>query len=296
MLASQPRSAVSASMERALGGSPDLLKEYKTPLGDPGLFGPGSPVWQVHADLPAMLIGGIASLMFQTLHPLAMIGVAEHSNYRDDPFGRLKRTARFVGGTTYGSRPFVEQLVGEVKRVHTRVRGVAPDGRPYEAGDPALLTWVHTVEVWCFLRAYQRYSNRPLLRVEKDRYLDEMSEVAVLLGARDVPRSVNEVRTYLREVRRELVVTPQALEAVRFLRATPLSGPKPAEVIAHRIVSNAAIEELPSYARRELGLPRPGPISRAHARAAAATFGVVLRWAIGPSAVLATATDRALAG
>jgi uncharacterized protein (DUF2236 family) len=288
------RAVLTTGMQRALGGAPALLDEYRGPAGDPGLFGPGSPVWRVHADLPAMLIGGIGSLMLQTLHPLAMAGVADHSNYQHDPYGRLRRTARFVGGTTYGSRAFAEQLVGEVRGIHRRVHGVAPDGRRYDANDPALLTWVHTAEVASFLRAYQRYSNRPLLRVEKDRYLDEMSQVAVMLGARDVPRSVIEVREYFARVRPTLAASPAALEALAFLR-TPPAGSRPGEVIALRVVTSAAVHELPGFARRALGLGRPMPIAAANARAAAVTFGVLLRWAIGPSVVLQLATERASA-
>jgi uncharacterized protein (DUF2236 family) len=288
------RAALVSGVSRALGGAPGLLEEYGTPAGDPGLFGPGSAPWQVHADLPAMLVGGISSLMLQTLHPLAMAGVAQHSRYREDPFGRLQRTARFVAGTTFGSRALVDQLVGEVRQVHRFVRGVAADGRPYSADDPALLTWVHTTEVWSFLRSYQRYGPRPLLRVEKDRYLAQMREVAMMLGARDVPGSVAEVRAYLRDVQGELEATPDAFEAVRFLR-TPV-GEGAGDVLAHRIVSGAALDLLPPFARRALHLGRPTPIVKAQARTATATFAVLLRWAVGPSLVLATATERSLAG
>lgn len=286
------RSLVVAGVNRALGGPPGLLEEYRDPVGDPGLFGPGSAPWQVHADLPAMLIGGISSLMLQTLHPLAMAGVAEHSRYQEDPFGRLQRTARFVAGTTFGGRPLVEQLVGEVRRVHGCVRGVAPDGREYSADDPDLLTWVHTAEVWSFLRSYQRYGTRPLLRVEKDRYLAQVAEVAMMLGAHEVPASVSEVRDYLRAMRDELDVTDDALAAVRFLR-TP-QGESTAERVAHHVVTSAAIDLLPSFARQALGLGRPRPLARAQVRASAATFSALLRWAVGPSVVLATAIERSL--
>jgi len=130
--------------------------------------------------------------------------------------------------------------------------------------------------------------------VEKDRYLAQMSEVALMLGARHVPSSVTAVRTYLRDVQGDLLVTPEALEALHFLR-TPFGGGA-AEALAHRVVTAAAIDQLPEFARRALGLGRQTPVGRAQARTAAATFAVLLRWAVGPSEVLATATDRALAG
>lgn len=285
------RRLLASGVTTALGGPPGLLEEYQSPPGDPGLFGPGSPTWQVHADLPAMLVGGLSSLMLQSIHPLAMAGVAEHSSYQVDPFGRLQRTARFVAGTTFGSTDLVTMLVGEVQRVHGFVHGTAPDGRPYSADDPELLRFVHTAEVWSFLRSFQRYGTRPLLRVEKDRYLAEVAEVARLLGARDVPSSVSEVRAYLRDVRDDLVATPASLEALHFLRE-PL-GSRPHEVLAHRVVVDAAADLLPSFAREILGLPRTSPIGRLCVRSATTSLAVLLRWAVGPSVVLAAATERA---
>ncbi|MCU1488898.1 MAG: hypothetical protein JWM85_303 [Acidimicrobiaceae bacterium] len=292
------RRAALAGVREALGGEPGDLDEYRGPAGDPGLFGPGSMVWAVHADLPSMLVGGFSALMLQTLHPLAMAGVAGHSRYREDPLGRLRRTARYVAGTSFGGAPLVEQLVGEVRRVHARVRGVAPDGRPYSADDPELLTWVHSTEVWSFLRSYQRYSLRPLLPTEQDRYLDEAAVLGDLLGAVDVPRSRRQARAYFRRMEAELSATPQAHEAISFLR-TPLAG-RPADVIAHRVVSEAAIDLLPAFARRQLGfgplhplasgvLPGAGPVPT---RVAATGFAFLVRWAVGPSAVRAVASRR----
>ncbi|HWD23875.1 MAG TPA: oxygenase MpaB family protein, partial [Acidimicrobiales bacterium] len=211
------RRRIGGAIRRNLGADGEDLGEYAVGRGDPGLFGPGSPVWSVHGDLPAMLIGGFAALMTQTLHPLAMAGVAAHSNYREDPTGRLRRTARFIAGTTFGGTAFAEQLVAEVRRVHQRVHGVAPDGRRYAASDPDLLTFVHVSEVASFLASYQRYGRRPLLRIEKDRYLDEIAVVAEMLGATGVPRSVAALRRYQSQIIPELARTPQASDALSFL-------------------------------------------------------------------------------
>lgn len=283
------------------GGSSEPL-ELDEPEGDPGLFGPGSLAWQVHGDLGCMLIGGFSALMLQMLHPLAMAGVAQHSAYRQDPLGRLRRTARYVAGTTYGGMPLVERLVAEVEAVHAHVRGRAPDGRPYRADDPRLLAFVHTSEVWGFLAAYQRYAPRPLLRREKDAYLAEVALLAELLGADEVPRSVAEVRAYFRAVRPELAATPEAREAFRFLR-TPV-GRSPADAVAHRVVSEAAIDLLPRFAKERFGcttlprrltagvVPGAGPLAT---RATAAALATGLRWAIGPSAVREAAAVRARA-
>ena len=123
---------------------------------DPGLFGPDSITWRVHGHR-SMLVGGLRALLVQALHPLAMAGVAEHSSYRTDPLGRLARTGRFVATTTYGTTDAAERAIAGVQAVHGRVRGVALDGRRYDASDPALLSWVHNVEVESFLTAYRTY-------------------------------------------------------------------------------------------------------------------------------------------
>jgi uncharacterized protein (DUF2236 family) len=216
-----------------------------------GLFGPESATWQVHADL-AMFVGGLRALLLQTMHPLAMAGVAEHSDYRDDPWGRLRRTGQFVGITTFGSEAEALAMIERVRRIHDHVSGTAPDGRTYEANDPHLLAWVHVTEVDSFLRAYQRYGQGSLSSSDADRYVAEMAVVARLLGADDVPESVAEIDAFFQRVRPELTVTREAREAVGFLLAPPVAlAARP----AYAVISAAAIGLLPPWARRKLWLP-----------------------------------------
>jgi uncharacterized protein (DUF2236 family) len=281
---------IERGVRRSLGDSPGAIDDYARPLGDPGLVGPDSMAWKVHADLPGMLIGGFAALMFQTLHPLAMAGVAAHSRFREDPLGRLQRTARFVAGTTFGAMPFVEELISEVTAVHKRVRGFAPDGRPYSAADPELLTFVHVTEVSSFLAGFQRYSPRPLLRVEKDQYFSEVAEVARRLGATKVPTSLNEVRAYLEEILPELTRSAQSEEALEFLRR-PV-GTERSDAIAQRIIVSAAADLLPRPIRALITPSSLIPGRRAGIVAAAGSFAVVTRWAIGPSPVVACSLTR----
>ncbi|HVB04648.1 MAG TPA: oxygenase MpaB family protein [Acidimicrobiales bacterium] len=287
------RRHLSAAVRRALGASPGELDEYREPAGDAGLFGPDSIAWRVHADLPAMLIGGLSALLHQTLHPLAMAGVAAHSRFREDPYGRLQRTARFIAGTTFGATPFAERLVGEVRAVHERVRGTAPDGRRYSAGDPALLTFVHSTEVWAFLRSYQRHSPRPLVRAEKDRYLAEVAVIGERLGAERVPRDVAAVRDYFRAVAPELAFAAEAEETVRFLlhpRAATVG-----EAAGYRVLLAAAVALLPPEARRQLRFsPLRGLLTPA-STVAANVVAHSLRWSVGPSAVAAIARARVAA-
>jgi uncharacterized protein (DUF2236 family) len=221
---------------------------------DTGLFGPESVTWRVHGT-PAMIIGGMRALFLQTLHPLAMAGVAEHSDYRSDPLGRLQRTGDFVTMTTYGTTARANDAIERVKAIHQRVRGTAPDGRRYDAADPHLVCWVHATEVDSFLAAYRRYGGGPELSAEdQDRYVDEMSTIAVRLGADpdEVPRSVPELRGWMRSVRPELRYGPQARSATRFLLAPsiPVLTRPP-----HAIVAAAALGLLPPWARRLMWLP-----------------------------------------
>ncbi len=167
----------------------------------------------VHADLPAMLIGGVTALLLQTLHPLAMAGVAEHSSYQEDPLGRLRRTASFVGVTTFGTVTEAEAAIAQVHRVHRRVKGIAPDGRPYSAADPELVTFIHVAEMASFLASSQRYGSRPLTPEECDRYYEEVAPVALALGATWAPRSAAEVESYFLRLRPDLYAGPQARAA-----------------------------------------------------------------------------------
>ncbi|MGH9294361.1 MAG: oxygenase MpaB family protein [Acidimicrobiales bacterium] len=290
------RRAVGASVSSTFddSGRERRLGSFFAPAGDPGWFGPDSIAWAVHGELGPMLIGGLSSLMLQTLHPLVMQGVADHSGYRKDPFGRFRRTADFLAATTYGSDEMAWRAVHEVRRIHARVSGVAFDGRPYSAADPDLLTYVHVTEVWSFLRAFQRYSGRPLLLSEKNRYLSEVAVVARRLGALEVPQTTEQMRSYLRAARGELVATPAAKEAIAFLRR-PVGRSIP-ERAAHLVVIEGAIDLLPSFARRRLGVIRPGLYRRAGVRPAGAAVSVALHVLLGESPLLAAARHRATAG
>ena len=160
-------------------------------------YSKGSPFEQ-------FLYGGFASLMLQSLHPLAMAGVVQHSDFRTDPVGRLNRTVAYVLATTYGSTEAAEKVIARVRRIHPLVHGVADDGRPYRADDPELLTWVHIAEVRCFLAGYEAFGAPPLTAAERDQYYWETARLARRLGADDVPETAAEVAAYLKRLRPEL--------------------------------------------------------------------------------------------
>lgn len=249
----QFRNSVAHALDQRIGGT-TAEERRDAIIATPGerLFAPDSPVRVVHADL-SMLVGGLRALFLQSLHPLAMAGVANHSNYRDDPWGRLQRTADFLGVVTFGPKDWAEQSIAAVRRIHERVQGHAADGRPYSANDPHLLLWVHLAEVDSFLAAHRAFG-RPLLSpAEQDRYVAEMALVAESLGADTPPRSVAELRAALAAFAPELRSTKAARDASRFLIVpVGLSAP---ERLGYAPLLSAAVSLLPLRARFMLRLP-----------------------------------------
>ena len=186
----------------------------------PRWFDEDRPIRRVHADA-SMFVGGLRALLLQSLHPLAMAGVAEHSDYRGDPWGRLQRTSTFLAVTTFGTATDAQRAVDKVRGIHRRVTGVAPDGRRYAAGDPHLLEWVHIAEVDSFLLAYQLYGAHPLDQRGRDGYVADTARVARALGVVDPPRTERELTERIEAYRPELTSTQSAREAARYLLLTP---------------------------------------------------------------------------
>ena len=272
------RTQVRRRVRRSLGITGEVRPACDDP--DDAYFPPGSITRQIHSDLPAMLIGGMAALLFQMLHPLAMAGVAEFSNYRQDPLGRLERTATFLGTTTFQSRDEAEAAIARVRSVHRRVAGTARDGRPYSADDPSLIAWVHAAEVRSFINATLAYGPRPLSAPDQDRYVSEMARVALALGAVDVPRDVAELDAYFDAVRPELRFTREARTARNFvLRGV---GRWPHEVTTYGLLVFAAQGVLPPWARRQLHLASVPAGDRLAVRPAARAFSTALRWVAAP--------------
>lgn len=251
--------------------------DFTSPKGDPGLFGPDSLCWRIHGDFSSMLIGGISALLLQALHPLALAGVWDHSNFRDDLLGRLRRTGQFVAGTTFASRQDAEWLIDRVKRIHLQVVGNAADGRPYAASDPQLLTWVHVAEVYSFLQAHLRYLNPQLSGAEQDSYYAEIALVAERLGAQDVPRSRAQIASYLNDMQKQLCCDQRSREILRILRNAPAPSALAAPV--GKLFLHGAIDLLPCWAQELLGL-HSGALQRQLVRGAVQGITPVLRWAV----------------
>ena len=247
---------------------------------DPGVrwFADDAVVRTVHGDA-SMFVGGLRALLLQALHPLAMAGVVGHSGYKGDPWGRLQRTSRFIAMTTFGPADQAEALIRRIRRIHDTVKGTAPDGRPYAANDPHLLSWVHLTEVDSFLFAHRRFGSVSLTPEQQDQYVAEESFVAAKLGVLDAPTTVDELREQMRSFRPELAGTPDARDTARYLLFTP-----PLPLVArpgYGLIAGAAIGTLPGWARRMLRLPPPVPVAD---RVVGALVGQIatrtMRWAI----------------
>lgn len=203
------------------GSSKSSLEEFASPAGDLGLFGPESVAWKVHAHFTAMMVGGLSSLIVQSLHPRALAAVWDHSDFRGRLKERLGRTAYFVAATTYGSEALAMGAIRKVNAIHAQITGIDLKGNPYVANEPALIQWVHLVEVRSFLSAYQHLSKQALSATECDAYVREMSRVGHLLGAKDLALSVESLDTQLRAYQPTLVFDERAQEIWRVIKAYP---------------------------------------------------------------------------
>ena len=214
---------------------------------DNALFTPDAVIWRVHGDVTTMMIGGVTALLLQMLHPAALAGVWEHSSFRNDMLGRLRRTARFIAVTTYADSALANAAIDRVRVVHEHVRGVLADGTPYCASDPELLAWVHVCETIGFLDAWIRYREPTMSRADQDRYLAEASVVALRLGADPVPQTRAEAEALIQRFRPQLV----GGNRVRAVAAMIVDQPSKSLIAApaQRLIMEAAVDLMPGWAK-----------------------------------------------
>jgi uncharacterized protein (DUF2236 family) len=256
---------------------------------DVGLFGPESVTWRIHGD-PASLIGGLRALLIQALNPRAMAAVDQHSDFRTDPWGRLRRTSEYLTATTFGDTATAHRWAARVRAVHRRVHGIDPvTGRAYRADDPELLLWVHAVEVESFLLAYRQYAG-PVSDDDADRYVGEMVRAAELVGltAKEIPASIVELRDYLDAVT-GLALSPAAKEGMRYVLAPPMPlAARPLWAVA----ATAAVAILPEEVRGLYGL-RWWPIATPAVRACVYGLLRIFNVAVPPPPPVREAMARA---
>jgi uncharacterized protein (DUF2236 family) len=243
----------------------------------PRWFEAGSPIQRVHGDA-SMFVGGIRALLLQSLLPLAMAGVMDHSGFEGDPWGRLQRTSYFLAVTTFGTAADAEKMVAAIRAVHEKVVGTAPDGRPYAASDPHLLRWVHVAEIDSFLTAHQRWGSEPLDAAGRDTYVAQTARVAEALGVVDPPRSEAQLAEQLAAYRPELEGTPAARRTARFLLLEP-PLPLPARV-PYAGLAASAVSLMPVWSRRQLRLPYLPVTERVLVGATGTALTRTIRWAM----------------
>jgi uncharacterized protein (DUF2236 family) len=265
-------------LERVAGDDAHEARDRIHHAPGPRWFTAADPVQRVHGDA-SMYVGGLRALLLQSLHPLAMAAVADHSAYRTDPWGRLARTSTFLAETTFGRVEDAERAIAVVRAVHTHLSGTTPDGRPYRADDPHLLTWVHVAEIDSFLAAHQAYGARPLSAAEADTYVAQTAGVARRLGAEHVPTTRAELAATLEAFRPELQRTDAAMEAAEFLlHRPPVTG---AARAGYAVLTRAAVASLPRWAREPLALPDHPVRDATLGRVAGHTVTRGFRWILG---------------
>lgn len=253
-------------------------------------FDPDSPIGRVHGDA-SMFVGGIRALMLQSLHPAAMQGVADHSGYRGDMWGRLAQVANYLAITTFGTERHAEQMIAAVQRAHATVTGTMPDGTSYDASDPHLLKWVHVAEIDSFLSAHAAFGQHPLLPAERDEYVAQTALVVGRLGVPDPPTTEAELVQVLADYRPELRGTEAAHEAISFLVFHP-----DLPIIArppYLCFVGGALGLLPPWARAELRLPRRPVGEKVVLPALGHAVTRTVRWAMAPGHEQARSLQRA---
>jgi uncharacterized protein (DUF2236 family) len=273
-----PRTALAKAVRDRIAGS-NFEEAHAAIWHTPGerWFHESDAIWRVHADT-SMFVGGIRALLMQSMHPVAMLGVSEHSGFRGDPWGRLQRTSTYLATTTYGAVEDAERSIRIVRAIHGRVTGTAPDGGSYRADDPHLLLWVHVAEIDSFLQAFRAFGGSTLSSTEADDYVRQTGYVAEKLGVVDPPQSVAELEALLQAFRPELRGSVPAQEAADLLlKDPPLPGPAK---IGYAALAAGAVSILPPWVRTELRIPTLPITDRLVARPLARSALSAIRWAL----------------
>lgn len=240
------------------------------------LFEPESVIWRVHGDVTTMMIGGVTALLMQMLHPSALAGVWDHSTFRNDMLGRLRRTARFIALTTYAERELAETAIEKVKAVHEHVHGELDDGTRYRASDPRLLAWVHVCETIGFLDAWIAYGEPRMSPSDQDAYVQQAGLVARVLGADPVPETRAQAEALIEDFMPEL----RADSCTHSVASMVLSQPSPSLAVspAQHLLMQAAVDLLPNWAKA-MHKRRVGGAVRPIVRTGTLALARTLNWA-----------------
>jgi uncharacterized protein (DUF2236 family) len=225
--------------------------DFSRPLREEALVSPASVSWRIFKNPIALLVGGIAAVILELAEPAVRTGVWEHSSFRNDPLGRLRRTGMAAMITVYGARSIAEPMIARIARRHDIVEGATPKGLRYSANDPRLLTWVHATATFAFAKAYGTYVES-LSEVEIDSFHREGMSAARLYGAMGAPMDSSELLTLFDSMRGRLESSPIVFEFLQIMRETS-ALPKTLDWM-QPILVRAGVELIPDWIRQCLGL------------------------------------------
>ena len=282
--------AIGRGLQNITGAS-SSLDAFKTPVGDPGLFGPQSVVWKVHADFSAMMVGGLSSLMIQALHPRALAAVWDHSNFRQQLKGRLGRTALFVASTTYGSLAMATQSIARVNAIHAKIEGTDQQGQPYKANEPDLLRWVHLIETMSFLNAYQHLAIRPLCLADCNCYVVEMNKVGQMLGATHLPNTLHELQQAIKQYESVLTFDQRTRETLQSIENYSVGF---TEKTFFHLILKSSFDIVPHWLLQKLQRTPEGCLQTSARRVALQIASQPVQWMLDEQGVSAVAKARML--
>ena len=272
-----PRGGLAGALDRRIFGPSRV--DYSQPKGDPGLYGPDSVAWRVHANPIALAIGGVAAVILELAEPRVRTGVWEHSIFARDPLTRMRRTGEATMITTYAPTAEAQARIAMVTRMHEKVRGRTPEGLAYHALDPELADWVHLTAAYGFLNAYRRYVDPGVGPADQDRYYVEGGAVGRAFGARNPSGSAAMTAARMQAMRPRLVHHPIIDEFLAIVRRTSPMGLVGRAL--QPLVVEASIDLLPPGVAGQLGLAAH-PARLAAARATLSALGRAARLAPGP--------------
>jgi len=242
--------------------------DFTKPSGEPALAAPESVSWRVFKNPVALFVGGVTAVILELAEPRVRTGVWQHSSFRTDPLGRLKRTGLAAMVTVYGARSVAEAMIAGVGRQHARVGGVTPEGMAYRADEAVLLDWVQATASFGFLNAYHTLV-QPLSAQDRDRFYAEAAPAARLYGAVGAPASQAAWTAQLAAMLPALERSDIVLEFLGLMRGVKVAGPL--SRLQHPLI-RAAVGLVPDEVRTVLGLGRewsPRPLELPLIRAAA---------------------------
>ena len=141
-----------------------------------GLYGPGSEAWALNREAMLLLGAGPRALLLQLAHPQVAAGVADHSDFRTDPWARLRATLRSYLAIVYGTRSAARAEIRRLNALHRTITGPT-----YQARDPELSLWVHATLVDSTIVTADAWLE-PISRARRERYYAETLPIGRAFG------------------------------------------------------------------------------------------------------------------